>query len=469
MKRVLILAFCLLSLALYGLRFRAPYYIQTTAVADINVDGYPDVVVGSRPVPSDGWRGISVFINNHFGEFTIQDSCYIIGNHGYVAIGDMDMNQCPDIVTTSCVFDAEDHLESIYFAIIHDYAIQGYSHIDSIEYTKDKYMTGIKTGNFDGVPGDDIAICSNYGSCAGFVMNNHGNFTAPEYIDLGLPPQDISIGDIDGDSRDEVLIAGDWLTIFDYEDGSWTSRIVEPQIPMFMTSLRDMDNDGDLDIAAGYWEYFTDIIDVTVYCNDGYGEFSLDFTYWYYDSASQIGVEDFDGNGFNDMLFGNMMMFNLGDLKFTEADTTFLQGSPFNFADMDGNGAIDIIGPSHGSGVSYVGIAYNDGTGHFVENPLPPEPEQNIEARLGNYPNPFRESTIFKFKFPEDGTVNIDIFNCRGQKVRRLELGYRPAGEQLACWDGKDFNGKTVASGIYLCRLNVQNKAIAIGKVVMVK
>ncbi|MCD4827919.1 MAG: T9SS type A sorting domain-containing protein [Candidatus Cloacimonetes bacterium] len=468
MKRVLFLIFCISTISLSGLRFRVPYYIQSTAVADLNLDGYPDVVAGSKQVSVDDWAGIAVLLNDMSGNVSLQDSCYMIGNHDNIAIGDMDRNQYPDIVTTSCVLDADDHLESIHFAIVHDYAISGFSYIDSIAYDKDKYMSGVQTGNFDGVPGDDIAFCSNHGRCAGFVMNDYGFFSQPEYIDLGLAPQGISVGDIDGDSRDEVLIAGQWLTIFDYEDGLWTSRIIEPQIPMFMTHLKDMDNDDDLDIAAGFWS-IGDIIYVTVYCNDGSGNFTLDYTYYYYDTASSSGVEDFDGNGYNDMLFGNMMMFNLGNLEFTETDTTFLQGSPFNFADMDGNGAIDIIGPSHGGGVSYVGIAYNDGTGHFVADSLPPEPEQTFRAKLRNYPNPFKVNTVFEFELPESGEVVIDVFNCRGQKVRRMELGYRVEGKQSAGWDGTDNRGRTLPSGVYLCQLIVQNKALATSKLVLVK
>ncbi len=392
----------------------------------------------------------------------------MIGNHDNIAIGDMDRNQYPDIVTTSCVLDADDHLESIHFAIVHDYAISGFSYIDSIAYDKDKYMSGVQTGNFDGLPGDDIAFCSNHGSCAGFVMNDNGYLSSPQYIALGLPPQGISIGDVDGDSRDEVLIAGQWLTICDYEEGTWQSSIVEPQIPMFMAHLSDMDNDGDKDIAAGTW-YIGDIIYVTVYCNDGSGNFTLDYTYSYYDKASSSGVEDFDGNGYNDMLFGNMMMFNQGNLEFAPPDTTFLQGDPINFADMDGNGSIDIIGPSYGGGVSYVGIAYNDGTGHFVAGPLPPEPDQIIRARLNNYPNPFSVNTVFEFDLPENGEVEINVFNCRGQKVHRLELGYRVEGKQRASWDGTDNRGRTLPSGVYLCQLSVQNKAIAASKVLLVK
>jgi len=160
------------------------------------------------------------------------------------------------------------------------------------------------------------------------------------------------------------------------------------------------------------------------------------------------------------------MIFNLGDLEFTEADTTYLECNPMNFADMDGNGSIDIIGSG---GTACVGIVYNDGTGRFVSGPLPSGQEQNIKAKLSNYPNPFNVKTVFEFELPESGDVVIDIFNCRGQKVHRLKLGYRVEGRQSVMWNGMDGRGRTLPSGVYLCRLSVHNKAIAVGKVLLIK
>ena len=70
-----------------------------------------------------------------------------------------------------------------------------------------------------------------------------------------------------------------------------------------------------------------------------------------------------------------------------------------------------------------------------------------------NYPNPFNASTRITFGVPRAAPVELTIFNIRGQQVRTLASGQRPAGRHVLLWDGRDDRGRQVASGIYLCRL----------------
>lgn len=79
-------------------------------------------------------------------------------------------------------------------------------------------------------------------------------------------------------------------------------------------------------------------------------------------------------------------------------------------------------------------------------------------ALKGNYPNPFNPSTIIQFDLAGDEgstiPVSLQVFNVRGQLVRNLITGVCPAGKgHRVVWDGTDNNGKPVASGFYLYRL----------------
>lgn len=42
-----------------------------------------------------------------------------------------------------------------------------------------------------------------------------------------------------------------------------------------------------------------------------------------------------------------------------------------------------------------------------------------------------------------------------GQRIRTLIEGEQVAGHHRATWDGRDAAGQTVASGLYLCRMEV--------------
>lgn len=85
-----------------------------------------------------------------------------------------------------------------------------------------------------------------------------------------------------------------------------------------------------------------------------------------------------------------------------------------------------------------------------------------------NYPNPFNTSTEIRYQIPEDGRVVLKIFNTLGQEVRTLEDAKHEAGEYEALWDGRDDQGREVASGLYFCRLKAGDFT-AVKKMVLVK
>jgi len=70
-----------------------------------------------------------------------------------------------------------------------------------------------------------------------------------------------------------------------------------------------------------------------------------------------------------------------------------------------------------------------------------------------NYPNPFNTSTLINYELKEDCHVELSIYNLSGQKVRILENRVRSKGLHSVIWDGKNNQGKEVASGIYFCLL----------------
>jgi hypothetical protein len=70
-----------------------------------------------------------------------------------------------------------------------------------------------------------------------------------------------------------------------------------------------------------------------------------------------------------------------------------------------------------------------------------------------NYPNPFNPTTTISYRLPEGAAVRLDVFNAAGQRVRQLVAGHQPAGNHRVEWDGRDDTGASVASGLYLYRI----------------
>ncbi len=74
-----------------------------------------------------------------------------------------------------------------------------------------------------------------------------------------------------------------------------------------------------------------------------------------------------------------------------------------------------------------------------------------------NYPNPFNPSTSIHYLLKDDGNVTLNIYNVRGQLIRRLVSSKQVAGEYTVEWDGRDKNGNVVPSGTYLYTLKVND------------
>ena len=73
---------------------------------------------------------------------------------------------------------------------------------------------------------------------------------------------------------------------------------------------------------------------------------------------------------------------------------------------------------------------------------------------LGNYPNPFNQSTTIEFILPNFSFTSLVIYNIMGQHVRELIAENMAKGNYSVMWDGRDNNGRPVSSGVYFSRLN---------------
>ena len=72
---------------------------------------------------------------------------------------------------------------------------------------------------------------------------------------------------------------------------------------------------------------------------------------------------------------------------------------------------------------------------------------------LGQNFNPFNPSTVIRYQLPESARVELAIYNLLGQKVATIVDEVREAGTHVARWDGRDEEGREVATGVYLYRL----------------
>ena len=65
--------------------------------------------------------------------------------------------------------------------------------------------------------------------------------------------------------------------------------------------------------------------------------------------------------------------------------------------------------------------------------------------------------------------VDLALYNLEGQKVVTLVQGAREAGTYTARWDGRDDRGRSLASGVYLCRLWAEGGHVETRKLLLLR
>ena len=73
-----------------------------------------------------------------------------------------------------------------------------------------------------------------------------------------------------------------------------------------------------------------------------------------------------------------------------------------------------------------------------------------------NYPNPFNPITSLKYDLPEDGFVNITIYDMMGRKVKTLVNNSQTAGYKFIRWNAANDRNEPVSAGLYLYTMQTE-------------
>jgi hypothetical protein len=189
---------------------------------------------------------------------------------------------------------------------------------------------------------------------------------------------------------------------------------------------------------------------------------------------------DITGNGIRDIIFGD----NLGFIHIVDVNGNHLPGYPIKVVNTtirtspwvgmfeggtvlynttSGVSSINLKNPvSHVSWSRLRGGLGN--TADFTDSG--PVSEGYITVPMGvfalqqNFPNPFNPQTTIRFEVAKEGLVTIDIFNIRGQRVKRLVNDNLSAGNHQVVWTGHDENGNSMSSGLYFYRVRTEDSSV---------
>ncbi|RMF59440.1 MAG: T9SS C-terminal target domain-containing protein [Calditrichaeota bacterium] len=198
-----------------------------------------------------------------------------------------------------------------------------------------------------------------------------------------------------------------------------------------------------------------------------------------YAGANLFNAGDINKDGYPDLAIGMPNMFGsnglvhirLGGNSGFDENYIIMEPDPpvtsrfgsgiINIGDLDGNGVSDVLigAPFYTTGRGWGKLHYYSGDSTLISSTLG---IQQINSEIPNsfqlnqnYPNPFNPTTTIEFHLSNSARVRLEIFNTLGQRIRELVNGFRIAGVYQITWDGTSDNGQSVASGIYLYRLQV--------------
>tara|TARA_Y100001970_G_scaffold47176_1_gene59572 strand:- start:57 stop:1052 length:996 start_codon:yes stop_codon:yes gene_type:complete len=123
-----------------------------------------------------------------------------------------------------------------------------------------------------------------------------------------------------------------------------------------------------------------------------------------------------------------------------------------------GLGSLDLPGTSMDPEILNVACSFPDTSnmvafnttnlGVMAENGIP------LKYNLSqNYPNPFNPSTKISFDLIEGGKSTLIVYNLLGKKINTLVNTTLNSGHHSIDWNGLDYNGQSVASGVYFYEL----------------
>lgn len=92
-----------------------------------------------------------------------------------------------------------------------------------------------------------------------------------------------------------------------------------------------------------------------------------------------------------------------------------------------------------------------------------------VRIGLGNFPNPFNSSTVISFSGGFEKEARVEIFDILGRRIKSLRIEPGTGGRFAALWNGVDYSGREVQSGVYCYLLFLDNIPVASNRMILLR
>jgi hypothetical protein len=337
------------------------------AVADINGDGHPDVVMTNTAGAT-----VSVLLGN--GDGTFQPALTINGGAATnsVAIGDFNSDGHADVVVSHTGGPLSDSITVLI------------GHGDGTFEPAVQYASGIATsqviiGDFDGDGHPDLAAAVNPGPTGGAAIllgNGDGSFRPPVLYSTGALASAIAASDLNGDGSIDLALIGKHpapmtdgavSVLLNQGDGTFVAGAGrQTNVPYTTIRLADLNSDGRVDAVVAS---SSSASGVATLLGGGDGSFAAPVAYPV-GLTNCIAVADVNGDGAPDVLsiqynraaLWVMLGTGSGDLGPLLTFDGGPEGVAIEVADVDGDGRPDLLKSNGAAGTLSVCLGYGNGS-----------------------------------------------------------------------------------------------------------
>ena len=214
-------------------------YPGDLAVGDFNSDGKQDFAM-------DEGLGISIFLGNGAGGFSVAGSSAAGFAPGPLAISDFNEDGKPDVVT----IDEDAHTAYILLG-------DGAGHLGSATgFPTLNSASGIAVGEFNGDNHQDLAVTSFDTSSVTILLGNgQGSFSVGAAFAGGFQPRELAVGDFDADGKQDLAIneyfGGVAILLGDGTGNFAAPTVVNTDGGSEGLVVGDFNGDGKQDLAVG--------------------------------------------------------------------------------------------------------------------------------------------------------------------------------------------------------------------------